>query len=168
MTSKHFLGSNELNLAPAHKESVLLLDRLVMEENFISLFVHPPKCMASASRCRDEAAASDHGTVTHSWRVARIWVSPTSGNDLRYAFAVRVEFFKVESHGRQHSAWEATRGKRTRTPGTAMAGGRGIPHDLAQYVIEAASGYRNGFWDLVPRGRRSKAPGDAGPSRVEP
>ena len=72
---------------------------------------------------------------------------------------MRVEFFKVDSHGRQLSAWEATRGKRTRVPGTVMAAGKGIPHDLAQYVIEAATGYRNGFWELVSKGATFKSTG---------
>jgi hypothetical protein len=76
-----------------------------------------------------------------------------------YHFVVRVEFYKMESHGRQQSAWRATRGKRTRIPGTVMAGGTGIPHDLAQYVIEAATGYRGGFWDLVSKGATFKSSG---------
>lgn len=49
-----------------------------------------------------------------------------------------------------------------------MAGEKGIPHDLAQYVIEAATGYRGGFWDLVSKGatfnstgRRRTKPGRA-------
>jgi hypothetical protein len=49
-----------------------------------------------------------------------------------------------------------------------MAGGKGIPHDLAQYVIEAATGYRGGFWELVSMGatfnstgRRRTKPGRA-------
>jgi hypothetical protein len=33
-----------------------------------------------------------------------------------------------------------------------MAAGRGIPHDLAQYIIEASTGYRHGFWELVAKG----------------
>jgi hypothetical protein len=40
-----------------------------------------------------------------------------------------------------------------------MAGGKGIPHDLAQYVIEAATGYRNGFWHLVAKGATFKSTG---------
>jgi hypothetical protein len=81
------------------------------------------------------------------------------GRHPRYVSGVRVEFFKAESHGRQHSAWEATRGKRTRIPGTVMAGSKGIPHDLGQYVIEAATGYRNGFWELVSKGATFKSTG---------
>jgi hypothetical protein len=40
-----------------------------------------------------------------------------------------------------------------------MAGSKGIPHDLAQYVIEAATGYRNGFWDLISQGATFKSTG---------
>jgi hypothetical protein len=40
-----------------------------------------------------------------------------------------------------------------------MAAGIGIPHDLAQYVIEAATGYRGGFWDLVSKGATFKSTG---------
>jgi hypothetical protein len=70
-----------------------------------------------------------------------------------------VEFYKLESHGRPLAAWNATRGKRTKIPGTIMARGKGIPHDLAQYVIEAATGYRGGFWELVSKGATFKSTG---------
>jgi hypothetical protein len=40
-----------------------------------------------------------------------------------------------------------------------MAVGQDIPHDLAQYVIEAAAGYHNGFWDLVAQGATFKSTG---------
>jgi hypothetical protein len=40
-----------------------------------------------------------------------------------------------------------------------MAAGTGIPHDLAQYVIEAATGYRNGFWELIAKGATFKSTG---------
>ena len=40
-----------------------------------------------------------------------------------------------------------------------MAGAKGIPHDLAQYVIEAATGYRGGFWELVSKGATFKSTG---------
>ena len=40
-----------------------------------------------------------------------------------------------------------------------MARGKGIPHDLAQYVIEAATGYRGGFWELVSKGATFKSTG---------
>ena len=67
------------------------------------------------------------------------------------------------------SGWDAVRGRRTRVPGSVMALGRGvISHDLAQYVIEAATRYEHGFWGLVARGatfqstgRRRTKPGRA-------
>jgi hypothetical protein len=40
-----------------------------------------------------------------------------------------------------------------------MAVGKDIPHDLGQYVIEAAAGYGNGFWGLVARGATFKSTG---------
>jgi hypothetical protein len=72
---------------------------------------------------------------------------------------MQVEFFKREVHGRGVVGWDATRGKRTRVPGTLMAAGKGLPHDLAQYVIEASTGYQHGFWDLVARGATFKSTG---------
>ena len=51
--------------------------------------------------------------------------------------------------------WEAVRARRTRVPGCQM-GGRvregHLPHDLAQFVIEAGLGLRYGFWGLVADG----------------
>ena len=76
-----------------------------------------------------------------------------------YDWGMRVEFYNAESHGRPQSAWVATRGKRTRIPGTVMAKSKLIPHDLAQYVIEAATGHKNGFWDLVSKGATFKSTG---------
>ena len=41
-----------------------------------------------------------------------------------------------------------------------MAVGKGIPHDLGQYVIEAATGYGHGFWGApVARGATFKSTG---------
>jgi hypothetical protein len=40
-----------------------------------------------------------------------------------------------------------------------MAASKGIPHDLVQYVIEAATGYWNGFWDLVSQGATFRSTG---------
>jgi hypothetical protein len=76
-----------------------------------------------------------------------------------YNFRMRVEFCKREHKGRVLAGWDATRGKRTRVPGAVMAAGKSIPHDLAQYVIEASAGYHNGFWDLVVRGATFKSTG---------
>ena len=72
---------------------------------------------------------------------------------------MRVEFYKLETKGRILSGWDATRSKRTRVPGTVMVAGKNLPHDLAQYVIEASAGYNNGFWDLVAHGATFKSTG---------
>lgn len=40
-----------------------------------------------------------------------------------------------------------------------MAAGKDIPHDLAQYVIEAATRCPNGFWGCVAHGARFKSMG---------
>jgi hypothetical protein len=72
---------------------------------------------------------------------------------------MRVEFYKLDDKGRLRVGWNATRGKRTRVPGTVMATSQGVPHDLVQYVIEASTGYRHGFWDLVAKGATFKSTG---------
>ena len=80
---------------------------------------------------------------------------------------MRVEFYRDDEA--RVAGWDALRGRRTRVPGSIMALGRGdLSHDLAQYVVEAATGYRNGFWGLLARGatfrstgRRRTAPGRA-------
>ncbi len=64
---------------------------------------------------------------------------------------MRVEFF-VADEAKRISSWTADRGKRRIVPGASMGYGRGIPHDLVQYVIEASTGYRHGFWGLVEKG----------------
>jgi hypothetical protein len=71
---------------------------------------------------------------------------------------VRVEFYKP-SEKRGLCAWEARRGKRTVVPGTVMGVGTSLPHDLAQYVIEAATRYRHGFWGLLEMGATFKTTG---------
>jgi hypothetical protein len=53
----------------------------------------------------------------------------------------------------------AFRGKRSVVPGTHMAVGRSLPHDLAQYVIEAATDYTHGFWGLLALGATYKTTG---------
>ncbi len=73
--------------------------------------------------------------------------------------SVRVEFFKLERNGRQSVGWEAVRGRRTRIPGTTMASQKDLPHDLLQYVVEAACGYEDGFWGLLARGATFKSTG---------
>ena len=71
---------------------------------------------------------------------------------------MRVEFF-VADERKRISGWTATRGKRTRVPGSAMAYGNGAPHDLVQFVIEAATGTAFGFWGLVAVGATFKSTG---------
>jgi hypothetical protein len=40
-----------------------------------------------------------------------------------------------------------------------MAAGKDLPHDLAQYVVESATGYAFGFWGCVARGATFKSTG---------
>ena len=70
-----------------------------------------------------------------------------------------MEFFKLERNGRHSLSWEAVRGKRTRVPGPVMAAQKDIPHDLAQYVVEAAVRYESGFWGLLAQGATYKSTG---------
>jgi hypothetical protein len=64
---------------------------------------------------------------------------------------VRVTFYKLVE--RRLSTWEALRGKRTRVVGPTMALGRGdLPHDLVQFIVEAALGIEHGFWGCVADG----------------
>jgi len=72
---------------------------------------------------------------------------------------VVVDFVRIEDKGRRLCRWDAVRGKRTRIPGPAMAVGLDLPHDLAQYVVEAATSYPNGFWGLLARGATFKSTG---------
>ncbi|HLN17192.1 MAG TPA: hypothetical protein VK277_10645 [Acidimicrobiales bacterium] len=70
-----------------------------------------------------------------------------------------MRFYKVEEKGRRSCHWDAVRGKRSRVPGTFMAAGTGLPHDLSQYVVEAATGYERGFWGLLDRGATFRSTG---------
>lgn len=74
---------------------------------------------------------------------------------------VQVTFRKLDTKGRTLCRWDAVRNRRVRVPGTTMGAGDGstLPHDLTQYVIEAATGYRNGFWELVAKGATFKTTG---------
>src|SRR5262245_41223579 len=63
---------------------------------------------------------------------------------------MRVAFYKVDD-GRLCS-WTATRPKGKPFQGTTMASGSNLPHDLAQFVIEATLGFREGFWGLLANG----------------
>ena len=40
-----------------------------------------------------------------------------------------------------------------------MGYGTDLPHDLAHYVVEAATGYDKGFWGLVAKGATFKSTG---------
>jgi hypothetical protein len=72
---------------------------------------------------------------------------------------VRVEFWKYAEKGRRGCGWDAYVGKRTHVPGAFMAYGEDVPHDVGQYVVEAATGFRGGFWDLLSRGATFKSTG---------
>lgn len=74
---------------------------------------------------------------------------------------MRVDFIRIEDKGRLLVRWDAVRAKGVKVPGTLMGVGHGgaLPHDLGQYVIEAATGYRDGFWGLLDRGATFKTTG---------
>ncbi len=57
MASKDLLGSSELDLASSYQKSVLLLDGVVMEENFIALFAHSPNVRQETFADRDDSNA---------------------------------------------------------------------------------------------------------------
>lgn len=48
--------------------------------------------------------------------------------------------------------WTALRPPRTVVPGSTMAAGGDIPHDLATFAIEQALGLEHGFWGCVAEG----------------
>ena len=68
---------------------------------------------------------------------------------------MQVAFYKVDN-GRL-CAWAAAPPKRKRFQGTTMASGRDLPHDLAQFVVEATLCLQHGFWGLLANGRPSRA-----------
>jgi hypothetical protein len=71
---------------------------------------------------------------------------------------MRVTFSTDET--RRLCRWDAVVGKRTRVPGTVMGGARTrLPHDLVQYVVEAATGCERGFWGSVAKGATFKSTG---------
>jgi hypothetical protein len=74
------------------------------------------------------------------------------------SLTVRVSFFKHDE-AKRICGWEATRGKRMRVPGALMGYGTDLPHDLAQYVVEATTRYEHGFWGLLARGATFKSTG---------
>jgi len=68
---------------------------------------------------------------------------------------MQVAFYKVDN-GRL-CAWMAAPPKRKRFQGTTMASGRDLPHDLAQFVVEATLGLQHGFWGLLANGATFKS-----------
>ncbi len=71
---------------------------------------------------------------------------------------VHVDFYRDDEA--RVAGWHAVRGQRTWIPGTVMALGRGdISHDLAQYIVEAATNTRDGFWGLLAKGATFKSIG---------
>lgn len=68
---------------------------------------------------------------------------------------MQVAFYKVDN-GRL-CAWVAAPPKRRSFQGTTMASGRDLPHDLAQFVVEATLGIQNGFWGLLASGATFKS-----------
>jgi hypothetical protein len=68
---------------------------------------------------------------------------------------MQVVFYKVDN-GRL-CAWVAAPPKRKRFQGTTMASGRDLPHDLAQFVVEATLGLQHGFWGLLANGATFKS-----------
>jgi hypothetical protein len=57
--------------------------------------------------------------------------------------SMHVAFYKVDN--RRLCTWMATPPKRKRFQGTTMAAGSDLPHDLAQFVVEATLGLQRGF-----------------------
>lgn len=49
-------------------------------------------------------------------------------------------------------SWTALRPPRTVVPGSAMAMGGDLPHDLSTFVIELSLGIEHGFWGCVADG----------------
>ena len=68
---------------------------------------------------------------------------------------MQVGFYKGDD-GRL-CAWTAAPPKRKPFQGTTMASGRDLPHDLAQFVVEAALGLECGFWGLLAKGATFKS-----------
>jgi hypothetical protein len=64
---------------------------------------------------------------------------------------VRVEFWRDDEA--RVAGWDVVLPGRRPVRGSTMALGRGrSSHDLIQFVVEAATGYSDGFWGLVSRG----------------
>src|SRR5262245_19857144 len=82
----------------------------------------------------------------------------------RSGMSMQVAFYKVDKE--RLCAWVATPPKRKRFQGTTMASGRDLPHDLAQFVVEALLGLQHGFWGLLANGATFKSV--AGRRRTQP
>jgi hypothetical protein len=67
--------------------------------------------------------------------------------------------FYVHDSMKRIAGWEADLGKRRIVPGALMGYGRDLPHDLTQYVIEAATGCEHGPWGLVSTGATFRSMG---------
>jgi hypothetical protein len=78
--------------------------------------------------------------------------------------AMEVVFYKADD-GRL-CGWRAAPPKRRRFQGTTTASGRDLPHDLAQFVVEATLGVDHGFWGLLAKGATFKSV--PGRSRTQP
>jgi hypothetical protein len=54
--------------------------------------------------------------------------------------------------GPRTCSWQALRPPRTRVPGSTMAAGGDLPHDLVTFVVEHELGLAHGFWGCVANG----------------
>jgi hypothetical protein len=73
---------------------------------------------------------------------------------------MKVMFSK--SHDSRLCSWRAELPRHRRFQGSTMAaraGGIDLPHDLAQFVVEATLGLQEGFWNLVANGATFKSIG---------
>jgi len=71
---------------------------------------------------------------------------------------MRVTFY-IHDPVKRIVGWKADLGRRRRVPGSLMGYGRGLPHDLVQYVVEAGAEYEHGFWGLVGKGATFRSTG---------
>jgi hypothetical protein len=71
---------------------------------------------------------------------------------------VQVALYKTEQKGRRACGWEALRETHA-VPGAYMGVDNRIPHDLAQFVIEAETRYANGLCGSISTGATFKSTG---------
>lgn len=62
--------------------------------------------------------------------------------------------------------WEAFVPKRRPVVGVGGTGGRGLPHDLAQFLVEREHGHRHGFWGCLADGATFRSLVSAGRRRT--